>query len=340
MKFICNPCNYETDDQSNLNRHKKSRKHLDNCHKPAIKLIAVTPESSQVIPKNGFENVISKKRKNECGGCGATFAFKQGLSKHRKNCKVEVASNDKKIIAELQAKIKDLEISNLKSKVDYLEKNVKTLSIVAENATETSKTSCSALNFVMKHYKNAPCIQEFDDYQLLLEGNEDYSIADVVLHKYEKNELVSFIGDVLIKKYKTANPGQQTMWSSDTARLAYIIRELTADNEPEWSHDKGGVKTAKYTVKPIIKHIKEDLTRLINESRDALFNTDRDDLINDNSAQLRKKILDATEILQYTAKSEFVKEVIRYMASHFFLDRKLDQKQLTYENEDIIEEDL
>jgi hypothetical protein len=44
--------------------------------------------------------------------------------------------------------------------------------------------------------------------------------------------------------------------------------------------------------------------------------------------------------LQYTAKAEFVKEVIRYMASHFFLDRKMDQKELTYDGEDdeIIEE--
>jgi hypothetical protein len=166
---------------------------------------------------------------------------------------------------------------------------------------------------------------------MLLEGNEDYTIAEVVIHKFEKKELVSFIGDVLIKKYKTENPEDQSMWSSDVARLAYMIRELTADNEPSWYTDKGGVKTAKYTVKPILLHIKEDLTRIINESREALINTEYDDLTSSKSDELRKNILIGSEILKVIAKGELSKEVIKYIASHFSLDRKINQKKLTYD---------
>jgi hypothetical protein len=347
MKYNCNCCNYETDRKSSFDKHNLSQKHLDKSNNAKQQSITVTLESLQSNPKKCTENVISKQTKNECVSCGATFAFKQGLSKHRKTCvkqAITESNNDKEIIASLKEKIKDMEMDKLKMKINFLEEqnknlsnNNKTLSIVAENNSETSKTSCSALNFVMKNYKNAPCIQEFNDYQLLLEGNEDFTIGEVVIHKFQRDELVSFIGDVLIKKYKTANPGDQSMWSSDAARLAYMIRELTADNEPNWYADKGGVKTANYTVKPILKHIKEDLTRLINESQQTLFNTDYNDLNSSKSDDLRNKILKGTEILQIITKGTLSTNVIKYIASHFFLDRKKNQKKLTYDNEEEIE---
>jgi hypothetical protein len=350
MKFICKPCNYETDDQSNLNRHNKSKKHLDKSNKMATNILKINLGQPIVNLGQPKKEEISQTTKKKCDGCGDLFSCKQSLSRHRKICKEIITSDSEKEkdkqIAELKAQVqlekqrKQTEILQLKlkfseDKIKLLEKNNssltinnKTLSTVAEN---NSKTSCSAMNFVMKNFKNAPCIQKFDQYQLLLEGNEDYTIAEVVLNKYEKKELISFIGDVLIKKYKTENPHDRSMWSSDITRLAYMIRELTADNEPGWFHDKGGVKIANYTVKPIIVHIKDDLKRYIKESTQTLTNTEYDDLNNTDSDELRKKILMATEILQLIAKSEFSKDVIKYISGHFFLDRKIEQKQLTFE---------
>jgi hypothetical protein len=221
-----------------------------------------------------------------------------------------------------------LKLKFTEEKVKILENNNKSFSTIAEN---NSKTSCSALNFVIKHYSNAPHIQEFNDYQLLLEGNEEHSIAEVVLHKHQRKELVSFIGNVLIKKYKTDNPEDQTMWTSDTVRLAYMIHELTGDNELEWLTDKGGIKTANYTVKPILLHIKEDVTRLVDENRQTLLDLEYDELNSPKADELRKNILAGSDILQIIAKGELSKEVIKYISSHFSLDRKKKQKKLTHE---------
>jgi hypothetical protein len=342
-KYNCTPCSFDTDRLFDFNRHNKSKKHLEKCKKPII----INNELAKVSIKLASTQVISEQEicdGNKCPDCGNIFVHKSSLSRHRKTCSKEVVSDvvkekDKKI-QELEATIIKMELEKYKEKCTLLEKNVKilsannkTLSTVAESNAETSKTSCSALNFVMRNYKNAPCIQEFNEYQLLLEGNEDHTIADVVLHKFKNKELVSFIGDVLIKKYKTDNPEDRSMWTSDTARLAYMIRELTG-GEPEWLQDKGGVKTANYTVKPILKHIKDDLNRLIKENRKALLDTDRDDLISDKATELRNNIINAQEILQIIAKNQLTNDVIKYIASHFFLDRKLDQKTLTFEDEE------
>jgi hypothetical protein len=346
MKYNCSDCIYETDDQSNYNKHLKSKKHIALCNKAARSQLNIILSSPSCNPTVTIKKEINQQQKYVCADCSLSFAYRQGLSRHRKTCsKLVVPDNDKdKRIAELEALVqlekqkKQTEILQLKLKYSenenkLLKKNNNTLSTVAEN---NSMTSCSAMNFVMKNYKNAPCIQKFDEYQLLLEGNEEYSIAEVVINKYEKKEFVQFIGDILIKKYKTENPEDRSMWSSDTARLAYMIRELSVDNVPAWFHDKGGVKTANYTVKPILAHIKDDLKRLVKENTQALGKVDFDDLNNSECDELRKNILVATEILQLIAKSDFTQSVIKYIAGHFYLDRKPLQKQLTHEKTKII----
>ena len=66
MKFSCNPCNYESNDQSNYNRHLKSKAHSEiQSTKPKVK-------------SRGISNKVT------CDACNKKFASRQGLSRHKK----------------------------------------------------------------------------------------------------------------------------------------------------------------------------------------------------------------------------------------------------------------
>jgi hypothetical protein len=337
MKYICNPCNYETNDFSNYSKHKSTRKHKFKCI--SANNISIESKQSQpiininqpIISTNQNNKTIELDGKLSCPNCRKLFSYKQSLSRHKKTCKENVPT-----IKDLQNEVEKLktqllisslqaEIKNKDTKIELLTKNNATLATVAENNSETSKTSCSALSFILKNYKSAPCIKPFDKFELLLEGNDDYSVAEVVIHKYKRKELQSYIGDILIKQYKKENPGDQSMWTTDAARLAWMIRELTADDEEEWYTDKGGVKTSKYTTKPILEHIKEDLLRYINEAKELLLD---EELSQDKQTELRHNTIDGFNVLQIIANNELGKSIIKYISTFFHLDRKPITKDL------------
>lgn len=90
MKFICEHCDYKTNDKSNWNRHLKSAHHSKSTEK--------TPDIAQ--PKN-FHCV-----------CGKVFKYPSGISRHRKDCNGPI----KKECNDIQQK----ELMDLINKVDNI----------------------------------------------------------------------------------------------------------------------------------------------------------------------------------------------------------------------------
>lgn len=307
QKFQCEHCNYETSYQTNFTRHNKSRKHAEK------------------IMQCDTEKYI-------CSECGKLFLYRQGLFKHKKICDQNTPNQR---IDDLKTEIEKLKMQNMQDQIKNLQDKVELLSgfkNIAENATETSKSSCSALNYIIKHYNDAPCIKTFTNFELLTEGNEDYSIAEIVIHKYNHDELCTYIGDIIVNEYKTTDPKRQTFWISDVNRLAYLIREVTSNNKVEWFADKGGVKLSKYVTKPILDHINTDLIRYYNE---CLANLDTD-ISEPDKTELRKNMISATSIRKLIKSNQLNDEIIKYIAKFLHLDRKPEIKAITNEANDEI----
>ena len=58
---------------------------------------------------------------------------------------------------------------------------------------------------------------------------------------------------------KTAHydPAEQSIWTTDTSRLTYVVKQLISNNSTKWIIDKKGVETKKYIITPLIKKIQE-----------------------------------------------------------------------------------
>lgn len=309
--YNCDKCSYTTNRLYNLTKHNNSKKHVTN---DITKYIDLQTTGQAELEQN----------KNTCDICGKDFMYKQGLSKHKKSC---IKNNTNQKITELKTEIENLKMINMQEQIKNLQDKVEILSgykNIAENATEISKSSCSALNFIIKHYNDAPCIKTFTNFELLTEGNEDYSIAEIAIHKYKYNELCSYIGDIIVNEYKTQDPRKQAFWTSDVNRLAYLIREVTSSNKVEWFTDKGGVKLSKYITKPILDHMNADLTRYYDES---LTNIESD--INESTKkELRDKMIISKSITKLIQSNQLNDDIIKYIAKFLHLDRKPDNKAI------------
>lgn len=335
---ICAFCNYSSDRLIDLDRHKLSKKHMKNVNDATTvntQLTGVNPKlplEKSVTTDNIITQVISTEIKpvHLCVNCNTTFSHKSGLSRHRKKCIIENNKDVEKLKMEID--MEKLKNQHLQEKLELMN----SFKNIAENTAETSRTSCSALNYIMKNYSNAPYIQEFTKFELLKEGNEDYSVAEIVIHKYNYNELCTYIGDIIVGEYKTKNPNQQTLWSSDVNRLAYIIREITTNNKAEWFTDKGGIKTAKYIVQPILNHINEDLDKYY---MDKLEDLDNEECEESNKTLIRNNLIVVRNIIKTIKTNQLNDEIVKYIAKFMYLDRKNSNNMITYTGEILDEVD-
>jgi hypothetical protein len=297
-KYKCDPCNYETNRLNDMNKHKLTQKHIDKSNEQK--------ELSQNYPN--LTQKLNKKSTFICEFCSSEFANMPGLSRHRKAC-----SNKTNLIKENNSLKK--EIKNLKKQLSETKEDKACFKNMAENAIEATKSSMSALAFVTKHYANAPAIEYFTNFQLLLENNEDYSVAEVAISYKKKKELPIFIGNVLIKEYKKDNPANQSMWNTDPSRSSYMVME-SVDETLQWFTDKGGVKASKYAVMPILNHMKTDLNRYVIDSQ-KLFAEENVDTV-----ELLNNMIAAQTIVNEIDNGDLNKEIIKYVSNYFHLDRK------------------
>jgi hypothetical protein len=329
-EFKCDPCNYETGRLLNFNRHKNSKKHIEKIKQQTnnsndtvstpqthIKNVKEAPEE---IPKHK-QIVIS--RQYLCNYCKNEFSNSSSLARHVKACykkEIDSKEKDKEItIIKKENSILKREIKLLKEQLQESKEDKSSFKTIAENTAEATKEatklSSSALAFVTKHYKNAPAIKTFTNFELLLENDPDFSIAEVAIHHFKKKDLQKFIGDLLIREYKMEDPKDQSMWNTDPTRGAYIVCESVDGDSVEWYTDKGGIKISKYTVSPILEHIKEDIERYMEDSKKLL--------LEDTTNTVLKDMIAAQSVIFEIDNGELNKQIIKYIASYFHLDKKV-----------------
>jgi len=149
-------------------------------------------------------------------------------------------------------------------------------------------------------------------------GSKYYTLADVVVHNYKHKTLHKFLGDMIIDKYKTDEPDDQSVWMSDMARLSFIIRELK-DGNPEWVKDKSGIKLTKLIISPMMNKVKE---MLLNNIAD-LDSKNNDPQTDEADAKENVQTMEKTnEIIRDINMNKFDGIILKHIAPEFNLDIK------------------
>jgi len=231
------------------------------------------------------------------------FSRKDNLSRHQANC-VEMRINHEKL---------KYEIINLKKMNDVLNNELRFNKNVTSNA---GIIMSQAFKFLNATYKNAPPIQPIK-LEAIMEGEEDITSVENFIFLYRKKRFVNFLGDIIVDQYKTENPEDQSIWSSDVARLNYIIREII-DKNPEWNTDKSGLKVRNIIVEPLTKKINDLIISYIKWKTDRILTSHEEEAI--ESVEIFNT---ASEILAEIKNKTLEKEIMRNITPKFQMMKKL-----------------
>ena len=287
MKYLCETCNYETLTKKCFDAHINSKKHLQKVHH-----VQTAPKSSQLLIKKNNEGNQDINFKLECGFCHAHFRKIYNLKRHEKTCinKINLEENIKNAYAD-KVRIYKQEINKLEDKINHLEElsqkdqftinkledENKYLKSIINSAGNIIKTSVSTLSYVATNFQDAPPLAPIEDYsKITFDIDSDTEDKDIdknknefiklITFKYDKNILDKYLGDIIIKSYKKGDPKQQSIWSSDTSRLTYVVRELLHNKKIDWTVDKKGIKTKNYIITPLLEYINDLLRDYISEN--------------------------------------------------------------------------
>ncbi len=190
--YNCNLCNNETSSRTALCKNKKTKKHLQNFEENEKKI------------REEKENELLKLKNKEIE------EFKEKLAEKEK----ELLIKDKEIAKlEVEAKIyKELSEKG---------KNINQGIIINTNNTNN-------LNYVNKHFKNAPPLKKLSNYMLNgIDLNDDTQIdklTDSIIYSYNNKCLHKLIGDHIIENYKKDDLNLQSFHATDVARRKYLVK--------------------------------------------------------------------------------------------------------------------
>lgn len=313
----CIICNYKTSDKGNYSRHKKSKKHLLNSNKSnkiKINESNLNPIESNLNPNDNLKNnVKNNTSRYKCEICQVVYSTSSNLAKHRKRCNNNDNNHDEnRIIKLLQDKLEFIE-NHWKKQFETLEKENEFHKQLVISAGNMIQTSMSTLNQLILNYNNAPILEPLKDYSILEEKDK---FLNNIIYYYKENKLSEYLGNFLVKQYKTKDPKKRSNWNSDSARLTYINRELI-NNKPNWVIDKKGVKMTEIIIEPYLNYIKT-----MCQDKIMKLNCDVQDMDENN---LKNHSLDKMTSLNLVIKNinnkTLSKEINRYLAPHFYFDK-------------------
>jgi hypothetical protein len=135
----------------------------------------------------------------------------------------------------------------------------------------------------------------------------EYFVAEKIINLYETNKLIDCICNIICNIYKTNDPIDQTIWSTDISRLVYIIR-LTNDGETKWIHDKKGVIIKQLIIEPLLDEIQNILIQYLVESNNSEFINITEKIIN----ELKNKLSIKNQIIKTLAPMFLLKRLANH----------------------------
>ena len=223
---------------------------------------------------------------------------------------------EKERILEEQIKIWKNETNKYKKESKYFQAENDYHKQMLNEAGGIVKKSVSAFTYIMHNYDSAPTIKMLDVNDLEdLEQNNKKLVEDVI-SAYKHKTLDKYLGDSIKILYKKDKPEDQSIWSTDTSRLTYLIKELMVNDSSNWIIDKKGIKTKEYLIKPLLAHIKE----LVIHYQKYSMNLDTDAAGMEFILETNKRILKlVTDIDDEVVENNLLK----YISPHLFFNDKL-----------------
>lgn len=317
MNYICENCNYTSNKKTDYTRHINSQKHKKNTQKIY-----------------------------NCPICTKEYNIKSTYYYHVKKCKENII-NENILDGDIELKIKLLETQKeleneknrrekekllnenekLKLKTELDKKQIKLLKELLKNSTKTTEKALkitdktiSAIKYANEHFKNAPELTPINNFNLLdydLTNEEDKKLLlETLLYHYRKNSVHTIFGNHIVSLYKKDRLEDQSMHTTDTSRMNYIIKISKDDNNSKWYTDKNGVVICDVIIEKLINHYVELLKWYQKKIMDEMN-------LNPGIIQPDKqqKVENILGMLMDVDNGQLVKNTNKYIAPHFNLDK-------------------
>jgi hypothetical protein len=327
MKFDCICCNYSTNIRCNYLKHIKSNSHIENEYNN--KLLKCEDCDKKFVYETAYNNHVQKYHKNNDSKI---------LNSEMRILLLEQENKFLKEKSEIENKLKK-ELSKTKDKhIEYLQQtNI-------ENSRMAHTSQLSAINFASMYY-NKPIgmigvdkkeqyidkgLRKLPDMKRWIKNKPelaDQYVAEKLIVLYSNGKFIDYICSVIHNAYKTEDPIDQTIWSTDVSRLVYIIRS-TIENEDnlenKWEYDKKGIKIKQSIIDPLLDEVQD----IINQYLDEMNKLSKSDKKFDTFAKLEMVGIGNTIIHELKNRLSLKNQIIKAMAPLFFLERTV--KQIEY----------
>lgn len=327
MTYTCKICNYSTDRQYCYEKHVETIKHNKKVNEV---------KNKKATFKAPHRHLTDTSDIHKCQYCNIIYTRASSLTRHMKICPNSVNENRTKQIHDLEEelkKYKELQYQTQKQHQDELntlkefhlqlqkqqQDEINHLKTLINNAGAVIKTSVSALSYITQNYHDAPVIRKLKDFSYLQEidaenSDEEFDLTQLIINHQKDKTIVKYLGNIIVEAYKTEDPSKQSIWSSDSVRLTYIIRELI-NKKPDWTVDKKGVKTSKYIIAPLLEYISQLMVEFMDNNK-------LEDHLDDSEWKMKRRMenLQASGEICFNIKNKSLEEqLLKYIAPHFYL---------------------
>jgi len=284
LDLLCNYC------QSNFKSTNGLTKHLKICPMKDYDIDELNIDELD-IPKMKTHNLT-------CQYCHGMFQRMCGLTKHLKICPMKDTVENELI------KLKE-ELKEIKDTKDHYKK-------LTEEAGKVAVTSVSSMKFLLqKQYMPSQMIAYNPD---LLQGDDsDDVFFGMLVFRYRNKTLPQYISDAIIKHYHKSDPKEQTLWSSDVARLNYIISETT-DGTQKWVVDKNAEKIRRLIIEPILTKIDKIVIK-------SITTNNKDDATQEETTTLLRRRMAGFEIHKMIEQRVLENAIMVNITPAFYLDK-------------------
>lgn len=253
--------------------------------------------------------------------------------------KNEILEKDK-VILKLEKELYKQKSEILEKNGEILEKDKVFAQDVAKRTLKTTDIAVKGLTYAKKYYSTAPELKKLDKFDL----GDDNELIKLLLFYSRKGALPRYIGDFVIKFYKKNDPNDQSLWTTDIARLTFIVRQLLK-NKADWRYDKKGIKVCNIIINPLLSNIKDILKKYNNDVNDIVTGrhinnkkaddySDEECYYSDNNYDENKKMHEidnnekiklvndqqiATQIITDIDNKILAKDILKYISPHLSL---------------------
>jgi len=325
--YKCLPCNFISNDSSNYKRHNKSKKHINNVLSnipknndvkthlnKSIKVVHELSSESARISEN------QRKVKKACKFCGISFTSMSNYNRHLKTCEERktIMENEKLKTQLLEQK---KEIQNQKKQLKEFKVEKDYYRDLINNYSKLGPKTFNSITYVMNKYANAPHIKKIEPEKIEYFQDINMTKVENIVSDYRNDRFVDFIINTIITLKKKDNPEDQSIWSTDSSRYNYLIKELLENEDSYWTIDKKGTKSQNYLIEPILKFIRKEIVKYNELACEALMN--------ENLPKSRFSIITDTQryginIIKDIDDGILGAEIIRKMAKYFHHKSKND----------------